>query len=214
VPGSLTLPRLYAILDGDLALARGLDPGDVFDIWADAGITLVQLRAKHWPTGKLLNLARTLAERARRHGVTLIVNDRADIARLARADGVHVGQDDLAPSDVRRVAGAAMLVGLSTHTDGQVRDAAAQPLDYLAIGPVFGTTTKERADAAVGTEGVRRAVAIAADRHVPVVAIGGITLDRAEAVLTAGAQSVAVIADLLAGDPRRRARAFVTALGA
>ena len=138
----------------------------------------------------------------------MIVNDRADIARLSGAAGVHVGQDDLTPAQVRAVVGPGAIVGLSTHTADQLDRAVREPIDYLAIGPVFGTDTKATGYDPIGIEAVRRASAAA--RGVPLVAIGGITRERARSVLDAGANSVAVITDLLKGrDPAARVREFL-----
>jgi thiamine-phosphate pyrophosphorylase len=207
-------PRLYAILDIDLLEPRRLDPLRVLDVWLDAGVRLIQLRAKTMASGAMLALAETLVERTRAAGATFIVNDRADIAKLAGADGVHLGQDDLRPADVRRMLlPPPAIVGLSTHNDMQARDACAQPISYLAIGPVFATTSKARPDPVVGLDGVRMAVACATPHALPVVAIGGITLERAPSVIAAGASSVAIISDLLADDLAARARAFVDVLG-
>jgi thiamine-phosphate pyrophosphorylase len=206
-------PRLYAILDIDLLEQRRLEPLRVLDVWLDAGVRLIQLRAKTMASGAMLALAETSVERTRAAGATFVVNDRADIAKLAGADGVHLGQDDLSPADVRRVLlPPPAIVGLSTHNDTQARDACAQPISYLAIGPVFATTSKTRPDPVVGLDGVRMAVACATPHALPVVAIGGITLERAPSVIAAGASSVAVISDLLADDLAARARAFVDAL--
>lgn len=199
------LPRLYAILDVDALAARALDPLTLLDIWLTAGVRLVQLRAKTLPSGALLELAREVARRVTAAGGMAILNDRPDIARMAGATGVHVGQDDLAPAEVRAIAGPDAIVGISTHTDEQVRRALEQPIDYLAIGPVFATTTKgPPTDPPVGIAGVRRAAEKAKAAGIPVVAIGGITLDSARDVLAAGVTSVAVITDLLAGDPAAR----------
>jgi thiamine-phosphate pyrophosphorylase len=138
------------------------------------------------------------------------VNDRADIARLSGAAGVHIGQDDLAPAQARAVLGPKAIVGLSTHTAEQVDRALREPIDYLAVGPIFGTGTKTTGYEPVGVEAVREAAVKAAARHVPVVAIGGITLERSRSVLEAGAGSVAVISDLLSGgDPAARVREFL-----
>lgn len=150
-------------------------------------------------------------------GAILIVNDRADIAKLAGADGVHVGQDDLEPGAVRRLLGESAIVGLSTHVADQVREAAQLPVDYVAVGPVFGTSTKDTGYRAVGAGLVADAVAMLRDAGAPkpIVAIGGITLDRAPDLIRAGAAAVAVISDLLAtGDPEGRVRAYLKALGA
>jgi thiamine-phosphate pyrophosphorylase len=155
-------------------------------------------------------LASSLAARCREAGVTFVINDRADVAVLAGADGVHVGQDDLSPAEVRTIAPGLSLVGLSTHTDQQFIDGLSQPVDYLAVGPVFPTSTKVRPDEVIGLDGVRRASRLARDRSLPIVAIGGITLDTAADVIAAGASSVAVVADLLVdGQPQVRARAYI-----
>lgn len=208
-----SLPKLYAILDTDTLTARGLDPRAVLDAWLVAGVRLIQLRAKSMPSGAVLTLAQSLAATARSAGATFIVNDRADLAWLAGADGVHVGQEDLTPAQVRAVVPASArpwMIGVSTHTLDQLRAGLDQPADYLAIGPVFPTATKAHADPVVGVEMVRAAALIAGGR--PLVAIGGITLETAPAVLAAGASAVAVISDLLVGDLRARARGFIDAI--
>jgi len=209
---TVRLPPLYAILDVDALAARGLEPLDVAAAWLAAGVRLIQLRAKSMSLGPMLALADELVALARRSGAQLIVNDRADVARMSGADGVHVGQDDLSPAEARRVVGSDAVVGLSTHSAVQAADACGQPISYLAIGPVFPTGSKRRPDPVVGTAGVRAAAEIAAKAGLPVVAIGGISLEQAPAVLEAGAASVAVISDLLAGEPAARARAWVEAL--
>ena len=181
------------------------------DAWLDAGVRLVQLRAKRLAgeaSGEMLALADDLVARAHAAGATLIINDRADIAWMSGADGVHVGQADLPPSVLVRRPG--LVVGLSTHTMAQLTAALTEPADYLAIGPVFPTTSKLGADPVVGIEMVRAAARVVTDR--PLVAIGGITLATAASVLAAGATSVAVISDLLVGDIRARARDFVDAI--
>jgi thiamine-phosphate pyrophosphorylase len=212
-PDVLTVPRLYAILDADACSAQGLDPREIVDGWLEAGVRLIQLRAKSTPSGQFLTLAETLAASASAAGATFIVNDRADIASLAGASGVHVGQTDLSPTDARVVLGNAAVVGVSTHNAGQTRLALAEPVDYVAIGPVFRTASKDRPDPVVGLEGVREALAILTSSGRPLVAIGGITLERAPAVIEGGADSVAVISDLLSGgDPATRARVFLAAL--
>jgi thiamine-phosphate pyrophosphorylase len=143
----------------------------------------------------------------------VLVNDRADIARLAGAGGVHVGQGDLAPAALRELLGSDAIVGLSTHTPEEIARAVREPISYLAIGPVFGTNTKATGYEAVGVERVREAVAAAETAGLPVVAIGGITLERAPDIIAAGATSVAVITDLLStGDPERRVRTFLRLL--
>ena len=162
----------------------------------------------------LLDASTRLVALARRFDATVVINDRADIARLSGANGVHVGQEDLAPAEVRAILGDRAIVGLSTHTVDQLDKAAAAPVSYLAIGPVFGTATKDTGYEAVGLEMVREASRRAAARGLPLVAIGGITLGRAASVIEAGAASVAVIRDLLTtDDPRKRTREFLTRLG-
>jgi thiamine-phosphate pyrophosphorylase len=146
----------------------------------------------------------------------VIVNDRTDVAKLARADGVHVGQDDLDPADARRILGGSAVIGLSTHSLEQARAASRAPVDYIAVGPVFATSSKDAGAAAVGTALVSevRAMLDAEGIAKPIVAIGGITLERAPDVMRAGAASVAVISDLLAtGDPAARVREYLRALG-
>jgi thiamine-phosphate pyrophosphorylase len=141
-------------------------------------------------------------------GALLIINDRVDIALMARADGVHVGQEDLPVESVRDLLGPEALIGISTHDQTQVDQSLQTIATYIAIGPVFGTGTKETGYGPRGLELVR----YAANRGKPVVAIGGITLDRAPSVARAGASSLAVISDLLVGDPEERVRSFIAAL--
>lgn len=206
------IPSLCAIVDAETCATRGLDPQDTIRAFLAGGATFLQLRAKALPSAPFLELARAAVALAHAAGARLIVNDRADLALLSRADGVHVGQDDLAADDVRRLVGD-RIVGLSTHTDEQLERALAEPVSYVAIGPVFRTATKATGYDAVGLTQVRRAAAIAARRGLPLVAIGGITLENARSVIDAGATSVAVIGDLLtAGDPERRVREFIRAL--
>ena len=179
------------------------------------GARFIQLRCKTLPSAEFLKICEDLLVRARAFGATVIVNDRADVARLAGADGVHLGQDDLHPEAARRILGDAAIVGMSTHSIDQVRAAGALPISYIAVGPVFGTQTKNTGYGDVGTQLVRNAAALLRDegRAIPVVAIGGITLERAREVLDAGAASVAVISDLLSTrDPEARAREYLTLL--
>ena len=152
---------------------------------------------------------------ARPAGALVIVNDRADVARLSRADGVHVGQTDLEPAAARRIVGGEAVLGLSTHSADQVRAAARQPVDYIAVGPIFGTSTKDTGYHHVGTRFVSETAGIlreAGDAK-PIVAIGGITIEKAPGVILAGATSVAVISDLLVtGDPESRVREYLQTL--
>lgn len=172
-----------------------------------------QLRAKNLASGPLLDLIDTAVERSHRVGARVIVNDRADLALVAGADGVHVGQTDLPAAAVRDLRAESFVVGLSTHTSEQVDAACLEPVSYVAIGPVFATATKVGAtDPAVGIDGVRSAAGRAAARNVPIVAIGGVTLEAAPHLIAAGAASVAVISDLLTGNPATRIRQYQKAL--
>ncbi len=211
----IQLSPLNAILDDDAATRAGWDVLDLARAFLDGGATFLQLRAKQRSSAWMLATAEQLVAVAAARDAFVVVNDRADIARLADAAGVHVGQDDLAPADVRRLVGAERLVGLSTHTVAQLYQAVEQPIDYIAVGPVFGTASKDTGYEAVGLALVERAAARARARGRPLIAIGGITIENASDVLRAGATSVAVISDLLAtGDPRARVRAYLDKLGA
>ena len=202
---------LHAILDVDAAAAANWDSVDLARAFLDGGAPLIQLRAKHLPSAPLLALCDALVGAAEPYGASVIVNDRVDLARMSGASGVHVGQDDLAPGAARLLLGPDAVVGYSTHSVSQIQAAAVEPVTYIAIGPVFGTRTKDTGYEPVGLERVSEAAGLS--RGVPVVAIGGITLDTAPAVIEAGASAVAVIGDLLVTtDPRRRVRAFLDAL--
>ncbi len=201
----MILPGLYAVLDAEVASRHGWTLVTLAHTLLDAGTRLLQLRAKHLASGELLRIAESVTRAAEPYRALVIVNDRPDIARLAGAAGVHVGQDDLPADAARQIVGDAALVGWSTHTTAQVAAAAAAPISYVAVGPVFGTHTKDTGYPAVGLDLVRTA----ASSRLPVVAIGGVTLDRVTEAIAAGATSVAVISDLFAaGDPAGRARAF------
>jgi thiamine-phosphate pyrophosphorylase len=204
------LPRLYPILDIDLCRERRLEPLAVLAAFLAGGARILQLRDKTLSTGERLSLADAVVARAHAAGARVIVNDRADIARLSGADGVHVGQDDLTVDEARAILGPDAIVGLSTHDDEQIAAAARTSATYVAVGPIYGTVTKDTGYSARGLDLVRHAA-----RHAgkPVVAIGGITLDRAPEVLAAGASSVAVISDLLRDDPATTVRAFLRRLG-
>jgi thiamine-phosphate pyrophosphorylase len=207
------IPLLNTIVDVDAAGRAGWTAIDLAKAVLNGGARFVQLRAKTMTSGALLETAAAIRELTRSCGATLIVNDRADIAALAGADGVHVGQDDLAPSALRALVGASAIVGLSTHTVEQIDHAVTEPVTYIAVGPVFGTTTKDTGYGRIGLEMVRAAAARTSARGLPLVAIGGITLQTARSVIDAGAASVAVIGDLLiAGDPERRTREYLMAL--
>lgn len=207
------LPRLYVVCDADVCAQHGWSIPDFAAACCDGGATLIQLRAKHLGSRDFLAAVDAVVARASAYGATIVINDRADLARLSGAHGVHVGQDDLMPAHVRMVVGAEAVVGLSTHTVTQIDAACLEPVDYVAIGPVFGTRTKDTGYEAVGLDLVREAARRANAAQRPVVAIGGITLDRAADVIVAGAASVAVITDILVdGDPRARVHAFLDRL--
>jgi thiamine-phosphate pyrophosphorylase len=180
------------------------------------GARFIQIRCKHASSRELLATGQEVVRRAHQVGASVIVNDRADVARLCDADGVHLGQEDLEPADARRILGGGAVIGLSTHSADQVRAAAREPVDYIAVGPIFGTSTKDTGYRSVGTALVAEAVAILRESGAvkPIVAIGGITLDRASEVIAAGATSVAVISDLVsAKDPESRVREYLEVLG-
>ena len=185
---------------------------DVARAFLSAGVTCLQLRAKTWASGPFLALSVEVESEAQKAGALLIINDRADVAAMAGARGLHVGQDDLRPVEVRQLVGAEAVVGLSTHTDAQLRAGLDEPITYLAIGPVFDTDSKATGYEPIGLDAVRLAARMTTPRRIPLVAIGGITLERAAAVIESGAAAVAVISDLLVGDPENRAREFLRAL--
>jgi thiamine-phosphate pyrophosphorylase len=204
--------RLHAIVDVDASRRAGLHPLDVARAFLAGGARMLQLRAKALDSHAFLELADALVAAARPYDASVIINDRVDIALLSAAAGVHVGQDDLPPRAVRHLLGNERIVGFSTHTVAQIEAAVREPVSYVAIGPVFGTTSKDTGYDPIGLELVATAAKLAG--NIPVVAIGGITLENASSVISAGAASVAVICDLLAaGDPERRVRAFLQSLG-
>jgi thiamine-phosphate pyrophosphorylase len=194
----------------DAAAAAGWAPLALATRFFDGGATLVQLRAKHLASGPLLELSEALVALGRPYGAEVIVNDRVDVAVLSRAAGAHVGQDDLAPADARLQLGPGAILGLSTHDEAQFTRAMQAPVTYIAVGPIFGTRTKDTGYAPVGLDLVRAARRLAPST--PIVAIGGITLETARSVLDAGATAVAVIGDLFTGDPAARTRAYLRTL--
>jgi thiamine-phosphate pyrophosphorylase len=201
------LPRLYPILDSALFP----DAGTMFTAaneLAVAGCALLQYRNKSGNARQMLDQARELRARLGA-GVKLIMNDRADLCLAAQCDGLHVGQDDLSPESARRIIGPARWLGVSTHNPEQLAEADKTSADYLAIGPVFATTSKTNPDPVVGLEGIRRARGMT---RKPLVAIGGITRANARSVIEAGADAVAVISDLLL-DPGKSAEEFLRVLG-
>lgn len=207
----LVLPRLYVILDAALLFSTERQSAKSIAIeLADAGAGLLQYRNKAASSGELLRVSRELTPELRARDVRFIVNDRADVAALAEADGVHLGQDDLSVDAARKVVGADRLVGISTHNLWQSQEALKTSADYIAVGPIFETSSKANPDPPVGAELVRQ-VRRLTDK--PIVAIGGITLERAPEVIAAGADSVAVIGDILrAKSPAERARQYLELL--
>ena len=200
------IPPLYAILSADVF------PGDLED-WArslaDGGAGIIQYRDKRASSARLLAVAHRLSALAQSHPFRFVMNDRADIAALAGARGVHVGQEDLPVEAARRICGPDCWVGVSTHNLEQFRAAVATSADYIAVGPIFATATKERPDPIVGVEFIRQ---VRPMTQKPIVAIGGITAEHAADVYAAGANSIAVAADLAtAPDLSARVRAYLLA---
>lgn len=208
----LRLPRLYAIADAEVLRACGWELRAFAEGLLQGGVTLVQYRNKKGSPQEVLREAAILREIFAGTGAKLVMNDRADLAVLEGFEGVHVGQDDLSPEDARRVVGPERLVGVSTHTEEQVRAAQLSCADYVAVGPVFATGTKVDAAAVVGLDGVRRARRLT---RKPLVAIGGITLENARSVVEAGADAIAVISGLIATGrvPAESAQDFLSVLG-
>jgi thiamine-phosphate pyrophosphorylase len=205
----LVLPRLYVILDATLL---NNSPHNCAQELAAAGVRLLQYRDKSESPRDLLKTSSELVGSLKSYGASLIVNDRPDIAVLAGAAGVHVGQEDLDPRQVRTVVGEEMCIGASTHNLEQFRAAAASSADYIAIGPIFATTSKASPDPVVGLELIRQARPLT---NKPIVAIGGITLERAASAIAAGADSVAVIRDVVCAEmPGEQARRYLEILGA
>jgi thiamine-phosphate pyrophosphorylase len=205
----LVLPRLYVILDAALFTVPETECARKL---ADAGVRLLQYRNKLASARDLFESSKKLVSLLAPLKVSMVVNDRPDVAALAEADGVHVGQEDLGVENARQVVGAEKLVGVSTHNLEQFKCAAASSADYIAVGPIFVTGTKSNLDPVVGTEFIRK-VRPLTDK--PIVAIGGITLERAPEIIESGADSVAVISDILgAPEPGMRARQYIDLLGA
>ena len=194
---SFRLPRVYPITDTRIS---GFSHAEQIELLADGGATLIQLRDKHASPQEFYEHAKAALEVANQRGVQLIINDRVDIALAIGAAGVHLGQDDLPPDAARRLLGEDAIIGYSTHSLSQIQQAAKLPVDYLAIGPVFATATKENPDPIVGLEGVRLAREVIS--RWPLVGIGGISQTNAPEVIVAGADSVALIHALLS-DPER-----------
>ncbi len=210
----ISLPRLYAILDASCFADRER-MFEAAEEWVRAGVTLLQYRNKTADAGVMLEEARGLSEGLSRtrvsapHGLRLIMNDRADLCLAAELDGVHVGQDDLSPESARKIVGTGRWVGVSTHNAEQVAQADTTSADYIAIGPVFATASKQKPDPVVGLAGVREARSLTGK---PLVAIGGITRQNCRSVIEAGADTVAVISDLIR-EPGKSVEEFLRILG-
>lgn len=206
----MKLPAFYPILDTGAALARGLDPVLAAQDIIDGGARILQFRHKGFLSREAFAWLEQIAGLAREAGAMLVVNDRADLAKLFGA-ALHLGQDDLPPAAARTITGPGTRIGFSTHNETQLRAAALEPVDYVALGPIFGTATKENPDATVGIDEMRRLRGLS---ERPLVAIGGITRATALQVLAAGADSLAIIADLLPedGNLRRRTEEWIALL--
>jgi thiamine-phosphate pyrophosphorylase len=204
---SLSFPRVYPITDTALS---GRSHAELVQLLANGGATIIQLREKHATPREFYQAAIEAMLVARRLGIQLIINDRVDIAVAVKADGVHLGQQDLPPDRARKLLGDSRIIGYSTHSLEQALAVVSAPVDYIAIGPIFQTQPKDRPDPVVGLEVVGE---IKRHSTKPVVAIGGIKLETASSVLAAGADSVAVISDLISSeDISARTRHFFEVL--
>jgi thiamine-phosphate pyrophosphorylase len=203
----IKLPRLYAIVDPCLFADEATFYRAAEEL-VGGGVTLLQYRNKSESAKQMLAHSRELKNRLG-ETVTLIMNDRADLCVAAGFAGVHVGQEDLSPEGVRRVIGTELWLGISTHNPSQVVEADRTAANYIAVGPVFGTSSKRNPDSVIGVAGIRQARMLT---NKPLVAIGGITRANCRAVIDAGADSVAVISDLIT-DPRKSAEEFLRRLG-
>jgi thiamine-phosphate diphosphorylase len=188
----LELPSIYPITDIRLS---GRTHTEQVRALVAGGATLIQLREKELSAREFFSDAREAVAFARSAGARIVINDRVDLAIALGADGVHLGQTDLSPYEARKLLGEAALIGFSTHNIEQVREAMPMPIDYFAVGPIFATATKAGPDPAVGLEGIREAHAAA--EGIPLVAIGGINETNLSEVLSAGASSAAMIADIV-----------------
>ena len=206
------LPTFYPIIDTSTAVSLGATPEDTACALIEAGVQIVQFRHKGFYDYEIFESARKTGEMIQQSGAMYIVNDRSDIALFLGADGVHVGQEDISPDSVRTVAATlpiqrSILIGVSVHNEEQLRQADLTTADYLAIGPIFPTTSKQDLDPIVGLEELRRLRAFTAK---PIVAIGGITCENAAEVVAAGANSVAVISDFMGSDIDNRLHEWST----
>src|SRR5262249_13015802 len=187
------LPRIYPILDTESLEQRGIALQTVAAAFLEGGAGVLQIRHKGYWSRTNSPESQVVARLCRENGTDLIVNDRGDFALLLQA-GLHIGQDDLAPRDARKLMGTSGTIGFSSHNAQQLAAAGGEPVDYVALGPIFGTASKLNPDPIVGVDELRRCRALV---EKPLVAIGGITLANARDVLDAGADSLAVIGGLL-----------------
>jgi len=204
----MQLRSFYPILDTETVARRGIDPVAAAAQILEGGAQVLQFRHKGFFSRDVFDQAREIAVLCRGADALFVVNDRADVARLLDA-GLHLGQDDLSPAEARRILGEGAVIGLSTHNEPQLRAAEDEPADYLAIGPIFGTSSKLKHDPVVGVGELRRLRGLT-NRHL--VAIGGITRANARSVMEAGADSLAVIGDLFPedGDIRSRVEEWIS----
>lgn len=203
----LVMPRLYVILDAGLMAGSAEKTAEQL---IEIGVRLLQYRNKGGSALETLEMSRKLAAISAAKGTSLFVNDRPDIGYLSGADGVHLGQSDVSVEEARSVIGPEKWIGISTHNEAQFRAAIQTSADYVAVGPVFATNSKENPDPVVGTEFFWRMRSLTSK---PIVAIGGITLEHAVEVIEAGADALAVISDILRADhPAVRASQFLEAL--
>ncbi len=189
---ALSLPAFYPVLDSELLSSRGFSVTEAAEAILDAGARILQFRHKSFFSREMFETAQRVAELCRRANARFVINDRADIALLLGA-ALHLGQDDLAPADAGRILGPESIIGFSTHNEKQLRAGDREAVDYLAIGPIFPTGSKQNPDPVVGVDSLRSLRALT---EKPLVAIGGISRGTASSVLAAGADSVAIIGDL------------------
>jgi thiamine-phosphate pyrophosphorylase len=201
------VPQFYPILDTEIAARHGLDAFAAAEQIIDAGARILQFRHKANFDREVLYKIEQIAALCSRFGTIFVMNDRADLARIFGA-ALHLGQDDLSPGDARIVTGSDTRIGYSTHNEAQLKAAASESVDYVALGPIFGTTSKQNPDPVVGLDGLRRLRSLT---NRPLVAIGGITRENARSVIESGADSVAVIGDLFP-DVKTRTAEFITKL--
>ncbi len=198
----MKLPRIYPILDTEILANLGIGLETAAAAFLEGGAGMLQIRHKgHW-SREIFESGREVARFCREAGALLVINDRADFAMLLEA-GLHVGQDDLRPRDARKLMGGDALIGYSSHNVAQLCEAGGEPVDYVALGPVFATASKRNADPVVGVEEVHRCRTLL---EKPLVAIGGITRENAPDVLRAGADSLALISGLLPDTATARSR--------